>query len=71
MFSLMELSCFFQSFRGMRQGDHLSPYLFILAMEALNQMLTRAKSGGNISRFKVGRGWKCLISCLLMILDFL
>ena len=39
----------------MRQGDPLSPYLFIMAMEALNQMLSKSKSGGLISGFKARR----------------
>lgn len=38
----------------MRQGDHLSPYSFILAMEPLSQILLRTKEGGFISKFKVG-----------------
>ena len=65
------LSNFFQSSRGLRQGDLLFPYLFILAMEALSQLLTRAKNGGYIVGFKVervGRDWKYLISCLSTIL---
>ena len=35
--------------RGLRQGNLLSPYLFILAMEALSYMLKKAESQGKIS----------------------
>ena len=49
-------SDFFHSIRGLRQGDPLSPYLFLLVMEILGQLLFRARSGGFIEGFKVGSG---------------
>ena len=47
-------SDFFRSTRGLRQGDPLSPYLFLLVMEVLSQLLFRARSGDYIEGFKVG-----------------
>ncbi|RVX12162.1 hypothetical protein CK203_010678 [Vitis vinifera] len=58
---------FFQSSRGLRQGDPLSPYLFVIAMEMFSCLLRRAISGGFLSGWKV-RGWRgegILISQLL------
>ena len=48
-------SGFFHNSKGLRQGDLLFPYPFILAMEALSQLLFRARCGGFIFAFKVGR----------------
>jgi hypothetical protein len=44
---------FFRSFRGLRQGDPLSPLLFLLMMEILSKMLKQAKGYGFIRGFKV------------------
>lgn len=45
---------FFPTYRGLRQGDHLSPLLFILVMEALGHSLSRAVQGGLLHGFEVG-----------------
>ena len=64
---------FFQSSRGLRQGDLVSPYLFVLAIEMLSCLLGRAREGGFLSDFKVlGRNGKGLeISYLLFAEDTL
>ena len=45
---------FFQSSRGLRQGDPLSPPLFVIVMEALSRMFERARIGNFVSGFSVG-----------------
>ena len=44
---------FFSTFRGLRQGDPLSPYLFVLIMEAFSSLISRAEDKGFIRGFKV------------------
>ena len=58
---------FFRSSRGMRQGDPLSPYLFVIGMEVLSGLLKRAVEGNFISGYKVGDrdGGELVISHLL------
>jgi hypothetical protein len=47
-------SPFFESSRGVHQGDPLSPFLFVLVMEAFSRMLRAFTDRGLISGFSVG-----------------
>ena len=66
-------SGFFRSSRGLRQGDPLSPYLFVIAMEVFSCLLRRVINGGFLSGWRVrGRsGEGILISHLLFADDTL
>ena len=61
---------FFQSSRGLRQGDPFSPYLFVIAIEVFSTFLKRAMDGGFMLGCKVkGRnekGFRFPTCCLLM-----
>ena len=39
-------SGFFRSSRGLRPGDPLSPYLFVIEMKALSCLIAKAVKGG-------------------------
>ena len=45
---------FLRSSKGLRQSDHLSPFLFDIVMEALSRMLVAATAAGQFSGFTVG-----------------
>ena len=47
---------FFSSSKGLRQGDPLSPYLFVMGMEVLSVLIRRAVEGGFISGCNIWRG---------------
>ena len=56
---------FFDSSRGLRQGDPLSPLLFLVIMEVLSRMLRRTEEGGFIRGYRAGRTNEVCISHLL------
>jgi hypothetical protein len=45
----------FKPTRGLRQGDHQSPYLFLFCTEGLTALLAHAEENGSISGVKVSR----------------
>ena len=61
---------FFASERGLRQGDPLSPFLFILAMEGFDSMMRTAIQKRWISGFQMKRVRRYVIYCMQMTLSY-
>lgn len=70
-FSLLingELTNAFSSTSGVRQGDRISPYLFVLAMQVLSSLLSRAELRGEIDSMCYG---SLLVSHIIFVDDLM
>ena len=65
------LADFFESSRGLRKGDPLSPMLFFVMMEVLSKMMKKAEGAGLLRGFRANgrRGRGICVSHLLFVDD--
>lgn len=48
-----EATSMFKNYKGIRQGDPISPFIFIMVAEILSKMISKAASNGLLSGFQV------------------
>jgi hypothetical protein len=63
------ISKHFKPSRGLRQGDPLSPYLFIMCQEILARLIDRDQAVGSISGVKMGRGGPNFTNVMLQMIS--
>ncbi|GAU35104.1 hypothetical protein TSUD_162080 [Trifolium subterraneum] len=61
----------FKMERGLRQGDPLSPFLFLMVAEGLNVLINKAVADGSFVGYGVGREEKVFVSHLQFAYDTL
>jgi hypothetical protein len=67
---MVHLKISFDSSRGVRQGDPLSPLLFVMVMEAFNRMMNVVVEKELLARFSVGsRPDKAMVVSHLLFAD--
>lgn len=66
-----EMTNSFNYSRGVRQGDHLSPYLFVICMERLSKLISVEVENKHWKPIRLSRKGPDLIFSLQMILYFL
>ena len=61
---------FFRSSRGLRQGDPISMYLFVIGMEPLSHLIERAAEGGFLSGCNIcGRNGEGMVLSHMLYAD--
>jgi hypothetical protein len=60
----------FKPSRGIRQGDPISPYLFLLAAEGLSCLLKHAMTTGSLAGIQVAATAPKLTICYLLMISF-
>ena len=58
----------FKPQRGLRQGDPLSPFLFVLAFEVLSKLIEREAASSKINGVKLARDLALLPTCNLQMI---